>query len=103
MSLSLSQSSVLNILTFGAGAIGTYIGGSLSLAGHNVVFVEQPNIADELRERGLRLDLTIDDRRKAKDAFIVAPIMSVPVILWAFFIPRRYGMENCSPIQKQTA
>jgi len=33
----------------------------------------------------------------------VAPIMSVPVVLWAFFIPRRYGMENCSPLTKQTA
>lgn len=32
----------------------------------------------------------------------VAPIMSIPVILWAFFIPRRYGMENCSPLPRQT-
>ena len=32
-----------------------------------------------------------------------APIMSLPVILWAFFIPRRYGMENCAPLEKQTA
>ncbi|HSQ39807.1 MAG TPA: 2-dehydropantoate 2-reductase, partial [Anaerolineales bacterium] len=68
-----SSSSSLNILTFGAGAIGTYIGGSLALAGHNVVFVEQPAVADELRQRGLRLDLTIDARRKTKDAFILPP------------------------------
>jgi len=33
----------------------------------------------------------------------VAPLMSVPVVLWAFFIPRKYGMENCSPLSKQTA
>ena len=33
----------------------------------------------------------------------VASLMSVPVIVWAFFIPRKYGMENCSPIQKQVA
>jgi 2-dehydropantoate 2-reductase len=68
-----SSSSSLNILTFGAGAIGTYIGGSLALAGHNVVFVEQPAVADELRQRGLRLDLTVDERRKTKDAFILPP------------------------------
>ena len=68
-----SPSSSLNILTFGAGAIGTYIGGSLALAGHNVVFVEQPAVAEELRQRGLRLDLTIDERRKTKDAFVLAP------------------------------
>ena len=68
-----SPSSPLKILTFGAGAIGTYIGGSLALAGHNVVFVEQPSVAEELRQRGLRLDLTIDERRKTRDAFVLAP------------------------------
>jgi 2-dehydropantoate 2-reductase len=49
----------MNVLTFGAGAIGSYIGGSLALAGNRVVFVEQPGAAEELRGRGLRLDLTI--------------------------------------------
>ncbi|HEX7540896.1 MAG TPA: 2-dehydropantoate 2-reductase [Anaerolineales bacterium] len=49
----------MNVLTFGAGAIGTYIGGSLALAGNRVVFVEQARAAEELRARGLRLDLTI--------------------------------------------
>ncbi len=32
----------MNVLIFGAGAIGTYIGGSLAIAGNRVVFVEQP-------------------------------------------------------------
>ena len=45
----------MEILVIGAGAIGTYIGGSLALRGHRVVFVERPEIAAELRERGLRL------------------------------------------------
>ena len=67
-----SSAQPLKILAFGAGAIGTYVGGSLVLAGHQVVFVEQPKIAEELHERGLRLDLTIDKRRKTKDAFTVA-------------------------------
>lgn len=66
-----SQSSSLKFLVFGAGAIGTYVGGSLALAGQQVVFVEKPKMVDELRERGLRLDLTIDERRKTKDAFVV--------------------------------
>ena len=51
----------LNVLVFGAGAIGTYFGGSFALAGHNIVFVEQPKMVEQLRERGLRLDLTIDE------------------------------------------
>lgn len=50
----------LNVLSFGAGAIGTYIGGSLALAGHHVVFIERPAVAQELRQRGLRLQ--IDER-----------------------------------------
>ncbi|MDP3183958.1 MAG: 2-dehydropantoate 2-reductase N-terminal domain-containing protein [Anaerolineales bacterium] len=63
----------LSVLTFGAGAIGTYIGGSLALAGHRLVFIEQPAVAAELRERGLSLDLTIDERRKTKEIFVVRP------------------------------
>ena len=63
----------LKILVFGAGAIGTYFGGSLALAGHQVVFVEKLQMADELRERGLRLDLTLDERRGTKNAFTVEP------------------------------
>ena len=58
----------LNVLVFGAGAIGTYIGGSLALAGHQLTFVEQPKVVEELRERGLRLDLTLDPRRKTNEA-----------------------------------
>lgn len=67
------NSSSLKILAFGAGAIGAYFGGSLALAGHTVVFVEQPKVVEELRERGLRLDLTMDARRKTKDAFTISP------------------------------
>ncbi|MBV6396544.1 MAG: hypothetical protein HFACDABA_02142 [Anaerolineales bacterium] len=67
------SSSPLNILVFGAGAIGAYIGGSLALAEHRIVFVEQPAAAEELRQRGLRLDLTLDPRRKTKDASLLAP------------------------------
>lgn len=63
----------LKILSFGAGAIGTYIGGSLALAGEQLVFVEQPAVADDLRQRGLRLDLIIDNRRNTKQAFIIHP------------------------------
>ena len=69
----------MKFLSFGAGAIGTYIGGSLSLAGHEVVFLEQPAVVERLRERGLRLDLSADDRlphgegREAPAAFVVPP------------------------------
>jgi 2-dehydropantoate 2-reductase len=69
----------VKVLTFGAGAIGTYFGGSLALAGHQVVFVEKPMVVEELRARGLRLDLTLDRRRQTKDASRVDPASFVIV------------------------
>jgi 2-dehydropantoate 2-reductase len=91
--MALSESSSLNgkmkILTFGAGAIGTYVGGSLVLAGHQVVFVEQQKVVDELRERGLRLDLTLDGRRKTKDASVINS--SAFVIVASLDEALRYG------------
>jgi 2-dehydropantoate 2-reductase len=47
----------MKFLFFGAGAIGTYIGGSLALAGHNVSFIERPEPAAQIQSRGLRLTI----------------------------------------------
>lgn len=63
----------LNFLIFGSGAIGTYIGGSLALNGHAVTFVEREKNAQELKARGLRLDLTLDERRKTNEVFVIEP------------------------------
>ncbi len=38
-----------------------------------MVFIEQPSIADELQARGLRLDVSTDKKRHAKDPLIVPP------------------------------
>jgi 2-dehydropantoate 2-reductase len=53
----------LNWLIFGAGAIGTYVGGSLLLQGHKVVFVDQPEPVAEILEHGLRLNLHGQENR----------------------------------------
>jgi 2-dehydropantoate 2-reductase len=79
----------LKILTFGAGAIGTYIGGSLALAGHQVIFVEQQKVVEELRRRGMRLDLTLDKRRRARQASTLEP--SAFVIVASLEEALRYG------------
>jgi len=92
MALSESSSRIngrIKVLTFGAGAIGTYIGGSLALAGHQVVFVEQQKVVDELREKGMRLDLTLDPRRNTKDASRLEP--SEFVIVSSLEEALRYG------------
>jgi 2-dehydropantoate 2-reductase len=69
----------MKILCFGAGAIGTYTGGSLALAGSQVVFLERGDKVDQLREKGLRLDLTADPKRQTKDISLVRPSVFVAV------------------------
>jgi 2-dehydropantoate 2-reductase len=64
----------LNILTFGAGAIGTYIGGSLALAGHRVVFIEHPSFTEELCRHGLRIEVPKSKKQKTQKT----GIFSVP-------------------------
>ncbi len=43
----------MRFLFWGAGAIGTYVGGSLAASGHQVSFSERPSVASELSKRGL--------------------------------------------------
>ncbi len=45
----------LNILCIGAGAIGTYLGGSLMLAGNQVVFLEKASTAAQIQQMRLQL------------------------------------------------
>jgi 2-dehydropantoate 2-reductase len=73
----MAASKHLNILSFGAGAIGTYIGGSLALAGHKVVFVEQPKVASGIYQRGIRLDLRLDKRRGEKAVIVIKDSIAV--------------------------
>lgn len=47
----------LRFLSFGAGAIGAYIGGSLALSGCRVVFLERPGVVQTLRSNGLSLEI----------------------------------------------
>jgi 2-dehydropantoate 2-reductase len=45
----------MRFLFLGAGAIGTYVGGSLALAGHSVTFSEQPAAVTAISTEGLRV------------------------------------------------
>jgi 2-dehydropantoate 2-reductase len=64
----------ISVLVFGAGAVGTYVGGSLVTAGHRVVFIERPSIAAGLHAHGLRLDVSADKHRRTAEPLIVPPI-----------------------------
>lgn len=59
----------MHFLFLGAGAIGTYVGGSLAIAGHKVTYSEQPAAAAVIAEQGLRL--TRDGRTTAVRDFRV--------------------------------
>ncbi len=63
----------LRFLIFGAGAIGTYIGGSLALAGQPVVFLERDDLVQKLRETGLRLQLA-EGEQKVPNPVVVGSI-----------------------------
>ena len=46
----------MKILCFGAGAIGSYIAGSLALIGNPLIYVEQPQFIANLKENGVRIE-----------------------------------------------
>jgi 2-dehydropantoate 2-reductase len=53
----------LRFLCFGVGAIGTYIGGSLALAGYPVTFIERPEVAEAVRHHGLSIEIDSEVHR----------------------------------------
>jgi 2-dehydropantoate 2-reductase len=63
----------MRILFLGAGAIGTYIGGSLALGGHPVAFIERPAAVPGLQTQGLRLQLTTGEHHITNAAFYDSP------------------------------
>ena len=51
--ISHTRNSPISLLFFGAGAIGSYIGGGLLAANHKIVFLEHPAPAEKLRQQGM--------------------------------------------------
>lgn len=82
----------MKLLFLGAGAIGTYVGGSLAAAGHHVGFTEQPHTAELIAADGLRLTRggrteSVRDFQiysSAADAFAAADYDAVVVALKSF-------------------
>jgi 2-dehydropantoate 2-reductase len=67
------SSATHKFLIFGAGAIGTYLGGSLALHGFPVVFLVRPETAVHLEERGLRL-VSNDRERRVEQPLLATTI-----------------------------
>lgn len=62
----------LRFLIFGVGAIGTYIGGSLLLAGEEVVFIERPEVAESVKEKGLHLQINQKEYHISKPRIVTS-------------------------------
>ncbi|HLB46121.1 MAG TPA: ketopantoate reductase family protein [Anaerolineales bacterium] len=60
----------MNFLIYGSGAIGSYIGGTLALAGQTVTFLDRPAPAEILRARGITLHQD-GGSRTARDLHLV--------------------------------
>lgn len=67
----------MRFLFFGAGALGTYLGGSLALAGHAVGFTEQPAPAETIRRQGLSLGLPEGQRVVREVAVFTSPAQAL--------------------------
>lgn len=63
----------MKLLFLGAGAIGTYVGGSLASVGHEIAFVERPDVAYQLSVRGLRVRRADGTAINAGGAFYSSP------------------------------
>lgn len=51
------QDKKFRILCFGAGAIGSYVGGSLAIHGHEVHFLDRPEAIEKIKQLGIHLVL----------------------------------------------
>jgi 2-dehydropantoate 2-reductase len=97
----------LRLLVFGAGAIGTYVGGSLALQGYPVTFVEKPEVASVLHLRGLRLQIgekkqSLQDPSIAESLSVAFEKVSYDVGIFALksFDTDR-ALETMAPLREQ--
>jgi 2-dehydropantoate 2-reductase len=86
----------LNWLIVGAGAIGTYIGGSLILHGQKVVFLEQPEAVPEIQAHGLKLNIHGQEHHILQpDVYASLPyILSQTPFDLAIFALKSYDTQN---------
>ncbi len=75
----------MRVLIIGAGAVGSFIGGRLALAGHEVVLVGRPALVEAVRAAGGLTLIEPDGRRQT------APVHAVESIAAAFTVESKPG------------
>ena len=82
----------MKIAVFGAGAIGTFFGGRLAQAGHEVSFIARGRTLAALRARGLRIDspkgdVVIESVRATQDPSEIGPVDLVLITVKTWQVP----------------
>lgn len=93
----------MKILSYGAGAIGVYICGSLALAGQQVVFLDRPPVAFEIQNQGLRLSISGQSRtiQHPKVASSLSEALSLGPFDVAIFALKSYDTQSAAEELKQ--
>jgi 2-dehydropantoate 2-reductase len=68
----------MKVLVVGAGAVGSYYGGRLALAAHEVTLIGRKRHMDAVRENGLTIDSTLTGKQKVRVQTAEAPFASKP-------------------------
>jgi 2-dehydropantoate 2-reductase len=84
----------LRILSIGAGAIGTYIGGSLALAGNDLVFLERPETAKLINQIRIKLPDQIKIIPHPKFAVSIQQALTLGPFDVSLFALKSYDTQN---------
>jgi 2-dehydropantoate 2-reductase len=84
----------LKILSIGTGAIGTYIGGSLALAGHQVTFLERPESAGLLTSLSLTREGVVHLVREPAFATSINDAIANGPFDAALFVTKSYDTQS---------
>jgi 2-dehydropantoate 2-reductase len=68
----------MKVLVVGAGAVGSYYGGRLALAGHDVTLIGRKPHMDAIRQNGLTIDSTVTGKHNVRVHTAEAPFASKP-------------------------
>ncbi len=82
------------ILIIGAGAVGTYLGGSLALQGHQVIFLEREGDLPTLQQRGLRIHRQ-DGADQINSAGFISSLSQITAqpVEWGVLALKSYHLE----------
>lgn len=74
----------MDVLVYGAGAVGCYLGGRLALAGHHVTLVTRPGTADLINSQGIKISQA--------GQIVTPPVYAVGDLSHAFRSPQSYAL-----------